>query len=264
MCLILLAYRHHPDYPLILAANRDEFYERPTASAQFWPEAPQILAGRDLQRGGTWLGVTRDGRWAATTNYREAARAMVGGRSRGALAMGFLAGVESPEAFFSRVNAEAETYPGFNLLTGLPGEAWYCTNRAGGARPLSPGLHGLSNAILDTPWPKVVRSREAFASALQHSGPSLEADLFALLADRRQALDCELPDTGFGLAWERLLSPPFILGPNYGTRSSTVLILSAGDEATLIERTFPPGEGPDRFTETRYCFPIEGTGKRGR
>jgi uncharacterized protein with NRDE domain len=170
----------------------------------------------------------------------------------------FLAGEESPEDFLTQVNAVAGTYPGFNLLAGTPEELCYLSNRDGGAHPLSPGLHGLSNALLDTPWPKVVRSRVAFASALQHSGPSLEADLFALLADRRQALDCELPDTGFGLPWERLLSPPFIVGPAYGTRSSTVLTLSSGGEATMIERTFPPGEGPGRFIETRYRFAVEG------
>jgi uncharacterized protein with NRDE domain len=258
MCLILLAYRSHPDYPLILAANRDEFYDRPTAPAQFWSEAPRLLAGRDLRRGGTWLGVTRDGRWAAVTNFRETARTMTGGRSRGELVKGFLAGGESPEAFFAQLNAEAGTYPGFNLLAGTPEELWYFSNRADGGRPLAPGLYGLSNALLDTPWPKVVRSRKALASALALTGFSLEAELFALLADRRVPPDSDLPDTGFGLPWERLLSPPFILSPAYGTRSSTVLTLSGDGQASLIERTFPPGEGPDFFTEVRHEFSIKG------
>lgn len=256
MCLILLAHRIHADYPLLLAANRDEFYERPTAPAHFWDEAPQLLAGRDLQGGGTWLGVTRAGRWAAVTNYREAARPMTGGRSRGALVRDFLMGGESPGAFLEGVSAEAGCYPGFNLLAGTRSEAWYFSNRDGSARPLSPGFYALSNALLDTPWPKVVRSREAFASALRLPDSSLEEALFALLADRRQATDAELPDTGFGLEWERLLSPPFILSPTYGTRSSTVLACSRDGEATLTERTFPPGEGPCRFDKIRHSFPM--------
>ncbi|ALC18273.1 hypothetical protein DSOUD_3559 [Desulfuromonas soudanensis] len=258
MCLILLAYRSHPDYPLILAANRDEFYDRPTAPARFWPESPRLLAGRDLRRGGTWLGVTRDGRWSAVTNVREADRTMTGGRSRGELVKGFLAGEESPEDFLSQLNAEAGTYPGFNLLAGTPENLWYLSNRVDGVRLLSPGLYGLSNALLDTPWPKVVRCRRALASALALSGSSLEADLFALLADRNVPPDSELPDTGFGLPWERLLSPPFILSPAYGTRSSTVLMVSGDGQASLIERTFSPGEGPDHFKEIRHVFPIKG------
>lgn len=259
MCLILLAYRSHPDYPLILAANRDEFYDRPTAPAQFWSEAPCLLAGRDLRRGGTWLGVTRGGRWAAVTNFRETARTMTGGRSRGELVKGFLAGEESPEAFLAQLSAEAGSFPGFNLLAGTTEELWYFSNRDNGGRPLAPGLYGLSNALLDTPWPKVVRSRMALASALALSTSALEADLFALLADRRAPPDSELPDTGFGLPWERLLSPPFILSPAYGTRSSTVLTLSGDGHASLIERTFSPGEGPDRFKEIHHAFSIKGT-----
>ncbi len=256
MCLILLAHRILPEYPLVLAANRDEFYERPTASARFWPEAPQLLAGRDLQGGGTWLGVTRSGGWAAVTNYREAARPMSAGRSRGALVLNFLTGEENPGDYLAAVAAEAQDYPGFNLLAGTPEEVWYLSNHDGAARPLPPGVYGLSNALLDTPWPKVVRSREAFQLALNLPGAEREPAFFDLLSDRREAPDAELPDTGFGLEWERLLSPPFILSPGYGTRSSTVLTFSRSGEALLTERSFPPGKGPGSFEEVRYSFPL--------
>lgn len=241
MCLIALAWQAHPDYPLIVAANRDEFHHRPAAAARFWPEAPAVLAGRDLAAGGTWLGITRRGRFAALTNVREPGAAQ-GSRSRGLLVSAFLQGGDSPQTYAAAVAADGAAYSGFNLLVGDADSLWWVSNRAPAPAPVVPGVHALSNHLFNTPWPKVQRARDGLAAAL--AVPSAER-LFALLADDRAAPDDELPDTGVGLAMERLLSPPFIRSGGYGTRCSSVLL--AGRERILFaEQTFTPDGAGER------------------
>lgn len=244
MCLILWSWQQHPECPLVLAANRDEFYDRPTAPADFWPEAPQVLAGRDLVGGGSWLGVTGTGRWAAITNFRDPSEPPHGGPSRGWLVRDYLLGATEPEPYLREVESRAAAYAGFNLLVGNRRELWYFGNRQGVIRSLSPGLYGLSNGLLDTPWPKVTLGKRALAEALAApAGPDPEG-LFSLLADRSRPPDHHLPATGVSREWERILSSRFIVSPSYGTRSSTVLFLGPR-ETTVRERTF--------FAETRGC-----------
>ena len=197
MCLIVIGWRAHPDYPLVVAANRDEFFARPSAPVDFWPEAPQILAGRDLEAGGTWLGVTRHGRFAALTNYREGGRQHPDAPSRGALVADYLAGTADAGAYLQAVAARGGDYNGFNLFAGDGERLGYYSNRSGEAatpRWLSPGIYGLSNHLLDTPWPKLAAAKCAFTAALQ-TLPD-EAPFFSLLAVREIVPDEHLPQTG--------------------------------------------------------------------
>lgn len=246
MCLIALAWQAHPDYPLIVMANRDEFYRRPTAPARFWPETPHVLAGRDLAAGGTWLGVTRSGRFAALTNYRDPA-APTGERSRGLLVSLFLQGDVSPMDYAGSVAAEGQHYGGFNLLLGDREELVIVSNRGTAPTRLLPGVHGLSNHLLDTPWPKVVRAKAGLQAQL--AAPEADA-LMALLGNHEMAADAELPETGVGQAMERLLSPLFIHSPQYGTRASTVLLLGA-TRVDFTEQTFDQN-GP--LERSRFAF----------
>ncbi len=250
MCLILLAWRSHPDYPLVVAANRDEFFARPTAPAGFWPESPKVLAGRDLEAGGTWLGVTRGGRFAALTNFRDPARHTPGAPSRGQLVARFLTGAESGEEYLRELDAVADRYNGFNLVFGDPAGLWYFSNCGEGAGQLAPGLYGLSNHLLDTPWPKVARGRSALAAALQ-ALPE-EAPLFALLRDDRIAPDEELPRTGVSLEWERLLSAAFVQSPTYGTRSATIVVADAAGQWRFTEQAFLAGALPGERRDYRF------------
>jgi uncharacterized protein with NRDE domain len=255
MCLLLMALNRHSTYPLILLANRDEYYERPSASARFWDEAPSVLAGKDLRAGGTWLGITRKGRIAAVTNYRDPASIKQGAPSRGRLVSDFLLGQRGPEEYIDKLDGEAGKYNGFNLIVGEKGQDYWYSNRGDGARPLSAGIYGLSNHLLDTPWPKVAKSKDALAQLLsEQKAPSLE-ELFLILTDHTIAGDEDLPDTGVGLEWERILSPIFIVSPTYGTRSSTVLLLDVQDRVTFVEKTF--NADLDHPTTNRYVFRIE-------
>ncbi|WP_234087794.1 NRDE family protein [Azonexus sp. R2A61] len=236
MCLIVVGWRVHPDYPLVVAANRDEFHGRASLPAAAWPDDPAVFGGRDLTAGGTWLGLRRGGRFAAVTNVREPGK-VPGKCSRGALTAGFLRSTASPEAFCADI--VPGDYAGFNLLVGDGQSLAYVSNRdPDGPRVLSPGIYGLSNHRLQTPWPKLRRARTAFASALEQL-PACET-AFALLADRRLAADAELPDTGVSLAWERLLSAIFVCSPDYGTRASTLALQRSDGSQRLIERSFSP------------------------
>ena len=252
MCLILLAHEEHPRYRLVVAANRDEFHARPTAPADWWADAPDVLAGRDLRGGGTWMGVSLDGRWAAVTNYRDPAGERAGAPSRGELVGDFLRGRESPAEYLSRLGPRAGEYNGFNLLVGEPGTVLWLSNRADGQRALAPGVHGVSNHLLDTPWPKVERGKRALGALLRE--PRLDAEpMLDLLLDRTVAADHELPDTGVGLTLERALSTMFISTPEYGTRSSTALLVDHDGGVLFVERTHLPDarETHDRRFEFR-------------
>jgi len=241
MCLLTFSYRSVPDYPLVFAGNRDEFYDRPTAPAAFWDEASHVLAGRDRKAGGTWMGVTRNGHWGVVTNVREPEAYRPDAASRGALVADYLRDEPAPESYLSTVAAEADRYNGFNLLLGTPRSLHYYSTRAEAPRSVEPGVHGLSNDRLDTPWPKVQRATRMLERRLARGAPSPEA-LLALLDDRRPAPDEALPDTGLSRDRERMLSSIFIEGDEYGTRASTVLLIKQDGSVTFVERTFDRGE----------------------
>jgi len=252
MCLAVLALRSLAGLPVLIAANRDEFHARPTAAAAAWPGQPTLYAGRDLQAGGTWMGASAAGRYALVTNYRDPARQVPGAPSRGALVEAYLRGRESPAAYAARVHRDGARYNGFNLIVGDTDTAWYYGNRGDAPRELPAGIYALSNHLLDTPWPKLARTKAAFARAVAHPPqPDLPA-LYAALADRAPAADDELPDTGVGRERERMLSSPFIVSPVYGTRSSTILALHADGRGELHERRFNPHGGATGETALRF------------
>ena len=254
MCLILFANNVHPDYVLVLAANRDESYARPTAAAAFWNDHPRIYGGRDLEQGGTWLGITRDGAFGAVTNYRGGG-ARNPARSRGELVASYLRGRQRPADYVAGVRREADAYNGFNLLAGNPAELHFLSNRSDRGGVVEPGVHGLSNHLLDTPWPKVERGKKRLAELLGTRAQELIDGLFDLLGERSFAPDNALPETGVGLARERVLSPAFIISPAYGTRSSTVLLVDHHGKVTFIERSF--GDGGMHTGGTAMTFALE-------
>jgi uncharacterized protein with NRDE domain len=256
MCLLAFT-TDDPRYRLVLAANRDEFHARPAAPAEWWTDAPALLAGRDLSAGGTWLGVTRNGRWATLTNVREPlVPVRDSAPSRGALVADYLRGDAAAGDFLAALAPAADRWNGFNLVCGDAGDAWWLSNRAPGPLRLTQGVHALSNALLDTPWPKVEHIRGDLAEALRGPAESLEERLFAALRRRDPAPDGGLPDTGVGLQRERALSSAFIDVPGYGTRASTVLTISADGRVRFRERSWRPGE--PEATEVSYEFPLEG------
>ena len=238
MCLLVLAWRLHPRFPLVVAANRDEFHERPAAALAPWP-APQLLAGQDLRAGGAWLALDRQRRFGVVTNFRERQPPRAAAPSRGELIPAYLGGPQQPQQFFAALQARAPEYSGFNLLLADRGSLWYGSNRSSPfARPLAAGVHGLSNESLDTPWPKLQRVRRGFEHWLQQDLADPE-QLFSLLADRtRVSDDSQLPHTGLTTEWERVLSSPFVQDPDYGTRCSTVLMLEEDGAFYLGERRF--------------------------
>ncbi len=235
MCLIVIGWRSRADLPLVVAANRDEWRDRPAAPARWWEDHPQILAGRDLKAGGTWLGVTREGRFAAVTNFRDPSDRRSTARSRGELVTEFLLSDAPPARFLAGVAARVRDYNGFNLVVGDGASLWYLGSREAEAREIAPGVHGLSNHVLDEPWPKVIRGRAAMERALDRSDPA--PPLFDLLSDRGGVPDAQLPDTGVGLEWERRLAAALITGADYGTRASTVVTVSTAGEVRFEERT---------------------------
>jgi uncharacterized protein with NRDE domain len=255
VCLIVLGLFVHPRYPLVVAANRDEFVARPSSAAGFWPERPGLLAGRDLAAGGTWMGVARSGRFAALTNFRDPRTFDPSLPSRGELVVRFLAASEAPVEHLRSLAATGERRNGFNLLAAAGGRlAWY-SDRGGAPRDVDRGVHAVSNALLDEPWPKVSRSASGLARILGREDEVDPEELFALLADREPAPDADLPDTGVGLAAERILSPPFIAAPGYGTRGTTLLLVSADGRASLLERRFDEAFRVTGTTRFELGFP---------
>ena len=235
MCLIVVGWRVRPDYPLVVAANRDEFYARPSTPIGRWPQAPQVIGGRDLEAGGTWLGIAEGGRFAAVTNVREPGMAK-GTRSRGELTRNFLV-TDLPPKHYADTIAYAD-YSGFNLLLADGDTLVYCSNRDGEPRALAPGVYGLSHHLLDSPWPKLLAARQAFSKALPGL-PDTDA-FFRILADEQIVADENLPNTGVPLAWERLLSAVFVKSETYGTRASTLTWLHRDGGVTIRERCFGP------------------------
>lgn len=247
MCLIVLGWRPGAAPSLIVAANRDEFHRRPSAGLAFWQDAPQVLAGRDLHSGGTWMGVTRTGRFAALTNFRDPASQRTDAPTRGRLVADFLTGDADARGYAAAVVDGAPAFNGFNLLL-YDGHALLWVGHGAGqpacCEELAPGIHALSNHRPGTPWPKLLRARQGFAEALElRDAATRRAALFDMLADSEPAPDELLPDTGVGLEWERRLSPVFIAGTEYGTRCSTLLELDA-TRARVEERTFGAGGRP--------------------
>ena len=239
MCLIVFAWRPDHAQPLIVAANRDEFYARPSLPLAQWPETPQVHAGRDLEAGGTWLGIGANGRFAALTNIRDPHRPP-GRRSRGELVARFLTGELPIDDYLDDVVARSPEYGGFNLLVGNMHELWHFNARESEAVMLQPGTYGVSNASLDTPWPKLIKAKAALGKVLDDPQPQA---LLNLLSDPQTAPFAELPDTGVGLATETLLSSVFIASQSYGTRASTALIVHADGSRHLVERSFGPYGG---------------------
>lgn len=236
MCLIVFAWRPFHAVPLVVAANRDEFHNRPALPLAPWADAPDLIAGRDQQAGGTWMGITPAGRFAALTNIRAPGQTM-GLRSRGELPEHFLRAEMRPEAYLAALAAQRADYAGFNLLVGDRQTLWHLNSHEGVPRRLAEGVYGLSNASLDTPWPKLVRARSMLASCLENL--RTEA-LLQLLADDQQAAEHELPNTGVAPELERLLSSAFIASRDYGTRASTVLIRRSDGSLEILERSFGP------------------------
>jgi uncharacterized protein with NRDE domain len=254
MCLLFFSLNTHPQYRFILAANRDEFYERPTQEASFWEDFPDLLAGRDLRAGGTWLGITRQGRIAAITNYRDPTSINQDAPSRGMLVSDFLLGEATASDYLEKLVEEGHHYNGFNLIFGNADQLyWYC-NKGGHPKRLEPGNYALSNDLLDTPWPKVQRIKKGMQDFLQKEGEIQAEDIFSVLRDRQIADDSLLPDTRVGLEMERMLSPIFITSPGYGTRSSTVILIDRNGDVIFQERTF--NSDPEHSRAVEYEFRI--------
>ncbi|GAA5236184.1 NRDE family protein [Verticiella sediminum] len=264
MCLIAFSWMPGSDMPLLLLANRDEFYARPTAPAEWWAEAPGVWAGRDLQAGGTWMGVTQTGRFAALTNFRDGRALRLAASSRGHLVADFLAGDVPTDVYMRGVSANGGAYNGFNLVAGSiygtaaePAQLWYCGNQPGGqARALAPGLYGLSNAVLDTPWPKLTRLKARLAGVSTGNDDLIDASM-AFLSDPTPAEDDALPATGVPLERERMLSPIFIVTPEYGTRAQTVLRADGSGRIDATERSYESAAAakallPDTLRRMRF------------
>jgi len=253
MCLIVFANNVHPKYKLIFAANRDEFYNRPSEQAEFWKEYPDLLAGKDLQAGGTWMGITKQGKFAAITNFRDLKNHTNDAPSRGNLTLDFLINDDSPVEYYNKLKPDLNDFNGFNLLLGNVDELFYFSNKTEGLQKLQTGIHGISNAILNTPWPKVERSKRHLESLIQQEDINVW-EVIAILKDTSIAKDEELPDTGVGLDLERMLSPVFIKSEKYGTRCSSVVMVDKENNVKFVEKFFFDGIG--NFSNKEYKFTI--------
>jgi uncharacterized protein with NRDE domain len=250
MCLIVLALDQHPKYPLIVAANRDEFHARPTKPAHWWPDKPGVIGGRDLQAGGTWLAAHRNGRFATVTNYGERRRPPPKARSRGFLVTEFLDGTLAPTDYLETI--DGADYAGFNLIVGMPGNVAYLSNRGHGARELGPGTYGLSNTLLDGPWHKIERSRKKMDELLAQ-GSIGGGQLMRLMGDREKAPAEQVEADHLDFDTAHALTAPFIVLPNYGTRCTTVLLADHSGGWEFEERRF----APDGSVIGESCFTFE-------
>ncbi|RFB12575.1 NRDE family protein [Bacillus sp. HNG] len=250
MCLILFAYQAHPVYKLIVAANRDEFLQRPTAPIHFWEDEPTLLAGRDLEKMGTWMGVTTFGRFAALTNYRDPSEILEGKQSRGKLVKDALTYNGAITEYMKQLEKTNSQYPGYNLLVGDLDNLYYYSNAGKIIEKVKPGIHGLSNHLLDTNWPKVKRGKDGLSTII--NGENLVENLLELLQNTDRPNDNLLPKTGVSLEWERILSSLFIQTNGYGTRSSTVLLMAEA-EIQYVERTFSSSGTSDQT----FRFPVK-------
>lgn len=238
MCLVAIAWDTHPRHRAVVLANRDEFHARAAAPVAPWIDAPHLLGGRDLQAGGTWFAIDRQRRFGLITNYRERARARRNAPTRGRLIPDYLAGSEAPGRFLATLEDDSTGYAGFNLLLADRDQLWYASNRQDVfARPLERGIHGLSNHTLDTPWPKLARLRDTLAAWTVAQSDDTRV-LWDALGDRARVEPAQLPDTGVGAEWELVLSSPFVWHPEYGTRSSSVLLLGRDGSVEFEERSF--------------------------
>lgn len=238
MCLILFSYNYHPDYKLILASNRDEFYNRPTRQLALWDKTVKILAGQDEKDKGTWLGVTAAGKISGITNFRSPVALKENAPSRGLLVSDYLSGDDSPYEFLEKIMRSGSNYNGFNLLAGDAKSMYYYSNKREEIRELKPGIYGLSNAFLDTPWPKVKNGKTEFEKIISGGKNFSVKALFSLLADKTCPSDSELPETGVGIEWERILGPLFVQSDIYGTRTSTIITIDKHLNVNVIEKTF--------------------------
>lgn len=251
MCTILFAHQVYEQRPLLVLANRDEFYSRPTGAAAEWPEMPKLIAGRDLASGGTWFGA-RNARWASITNVREGTKKQDHHhKSRGWLVLDYLQGGLHPRDYLQQIKASEDLFAGYNLLLGDGQELWHASNRTAEPQHLEPGIYGLSNSLLDTPWPKVVRGKAALEALVRSADFDREA-AFALLSDMTLAPDAELPDTGVPYAWEKALSAIFINTPDYGTRCSTLLTCDGDNNYHFVERRYL--DGPFHWEESDFSW----------
>jgi len=252
MCLIAFSFKSHSKYPLVLAANRDEFYERPTKAAHFWEDEPNILAGRDLKAGGTWMGISRTGRFAAITNYRDLQNSSETARSRGEIPVEYLKGNTNPRKFLEDLHDRADQYNGFNVLLFDGDDMFHYSNYERCINQLAPGIYGLSNALLDTPWPKVNIFKKHFREALT---PEIDDDrIMAALKDESLAADENLPDTGVGYALEKMLSAICIRSEKYGTCCSTLVKYSTDGQIDFQEHTYPVGDREEAYKTYKWLI----------
>lgn len=253
MCLIVFANNILEDYKLIFAANRDEFYNRPSEQAEFWSDYSDLLAGKDLQAGGTWMGITKHGKFAAITNFRDLKNHRNDAPSRGSLTLDFLISDISPEEYYNKLKSTLPNYNGFNLILGNVDELFYFSNKTKGLQKPERGIHGISNAILDTPWPKVEKSKRQLQHLIEQKNIH-PWEILNLLDDTSLAKDEELPNTGVGLEMERMLSPIFIKSKEYGTRSSTIVTVDNQNNVRFVEKTYFANSG--RFSNKDFNFTI--------
>ncbi|MGC8602873.1 MAG: NRDE family protein [Desulfomonilaceae bacterium] len=255
MCLILFSLNDHPHYQLVLAANRDEFYDRPTAAANFWEDHLSVLGGRDLKHGGTWLGISKTGRIAALTNFRNPSNRKSHALSRGQLVSDFLKYQFKPVEYYQILTATRHKYNDFSLLFGNPGQMYFMSSHFDKLQSLTPGIYGLSNHLLNTPWPKVKIGLDGLRQLLANNDKLRPDAIFEILTDRTRPDDKFLPDTGVGLEWERILAPVFITSSVYGTRSSTVLLIDLENNVNFTERIYHDHD-PQDFTEQKFEFKL--------
>lgn len=255
MCLIVFAFNHHPEYPLILAGNRDEFYAREAEQAHIWDTDPAILAGKDLRAGGTWLGVSKKGEFGAITNYRDLDNPIEGERSRGEIIPGFLTRSGKARQKLNRLKQSLQHYSGFNLLAGNKEQLYYLNNVHGKIDPVEPGIHGISNAVLNTPWPKVEMAKLEFKKAITPKSIDRER-IFRLLKNSETFPEESLPETGLSPEMEKAVSPIFIETEGYGTRCSNLLTIDSGGRINFIEKTYPVSDGTSEIIN-EFTFETE-------